>query len=217
MTASHPGLYLVSPVVADADAFASELEKACAAGEVAATLLRLAPADERTLINRLKRLAPLAQEAGAAVLIPHDIGFDAATVMARGGADGVHVGAADLAALRDLRRRLGSDRSLGAGGLASRDEAMEAGEVPCDYLLFGEPRDDGTVPAIEAVLERVTWWTEIFVTPCAAFAPSLETVGRVAATGAEFVALGDAVWTHPEGPAAAVAHALRAIAAAETR
>jgi len=37
-----------------------------------------------------------------------------------------------------------------------------------------------------------------------AYAPSIEAVETLAATNAEFVALGDAVWSHPDGPAAGV-------------
>ena len=59
-------LYLVTPIVADASAFAATLSEACAMGDVAAVLLRLADADDRTMINRLKLLAPIAQQAGAA-------------------------------------------------------------------------------------------------------------------------------------------------------
>jgi thiamine-phosphate pyrophosphorylase len=46
-------LYLISPVIEDAEAFAPRLADACGAGAVAAVLLRLAPADERTLVNRV--------------------------------------------------------------------------------------------------------------------------------------------------------------------
>ena len=47
-------LYLATPPIADAEAFAPRLAEACAAGEVAAVLLRLQAADERTLVKRVK-------------------------------------------------------------------------------------------------------------------------------------------------------------------
>ena len=81
---------------------------------------------------------------------------------------------------------------------------MGLGEAGADYLLFGEPRPDGSLPSLESVVERAAWWAEIFETPCVAYAPSLDAVAPLAATQAEFIALGDAVWSHPEGPAAAV-------------
>ena len=94
---------------------------------------------------------------------------------------------------------------------------MSAGEAGADYLLFGEPRPDGTIPALESVIERATWWAEIFETPCVAYAPDLEAIPALVATRAEFIALGDAVWSHPDGPAKAVAAAMALIGEQEAR
>lgn len=196
-------LYLITPVLEDAS-FAPRLAEACAAGRVAAVLLRLKPADERSLTNLVKALAPAVQEHGTAVLVTAEGQADLATIAARGGADGAHVTGADPALVRELRDRLKSERAIGAGGIRTKDDAMTLGEAGVDYLLFGEPRPDGSLPPLESVVERAAWWAEIFETPCVAYAPTLEAVGPLAATNAEFVALGDAVWSHPEGPAAAL-------------
>jgi thiamine-phosphate pyrophosphorylase len=195
-------LYLITPVLEDAS-FAPRLAEACATGAVAAVLLRLASADERTLTNQVKALAPAAQEHGAAVIVTTEAKADLATIAARGGADGVHI-AGDPALARELRDRLKSERAIGVGAIRTKDDAMTLGEIGVDYLLFGEPRPDGSLPSLESVVERASWWAEIFETPCAAYAPSLEAVEPLAATNAEFVALGDAVWSHPDGPAAGV-------------
>jgi thiamine-phosphate pyrophosphorylase len=195
-------LYLITPVLEDAS-FAPQLAEACATGAVAAILLRLAPADERTLINQVKALAPVAQEHGAAVIVTTEAKADLAAIAARGGADGVHL-TGDPALLREMRDRLKSERAIGVGGIRTKDDAMSFGEAGVDYLLFGEPRPDGSLPSLESVVERASWWAEIFETPCAAYAPSLEAVEPLAATNAEFVALGDAVWSHPDGAAAGV-------------
>ena len=194
-------LYLITPILDDAS-FAPRLAEACATGVVAAVLLRLAPADERGLTNLVKALAPAAQEHGAAVIVASEATADLANVAARGGADGVHI-PGNPARLRELRERL-TERAIGAGAIRSKDDAMGLGEAGADYLLFGEPRPDGSLPSLESVVERASWWAEIFETPCVAFAPSLEAVEPLAATQAEFIGLGDAVWSHPEGPAAAV-------------
>jgi thiamine-phosphate pyrophosphorylase len=204
-------LYLISPVIEDAEAFAPRLAEACRAGTVAAVLLRLAEADERTLVNRVKALAGAAQEAGAAVLVSAPGVVDLGAVAARGGADGVHL-AGNLGSVRDLRERLRDGRILGVGSLRSKDDAMTAGEAGADYVMFGEARPDGTLPSFEAVLERASWWAEIFATPCVAHAPTLEAVQEVASTGAEFVAVSDAVWATPGAEAAAVADAVAALA-----
>jgi thiamine-phosphate pyrophosphorylase len=214
VSVNAPQLYLITPVIAEPAPHALPLREACAAGAIAAVLLRLAPADERTLVNRIKALAPGAQAGGAAVLVslqavPETL--DLATISARGGADGVH--AAGIGAVKALRERISHDRILGAGGLKTKHDAMTAGEIGVDYLLFGEPRPDGSLPPLEQVEERAEWWAEIFQTPCVAYAPRLEDVGRLAATRAEFLALGDAVWSHPGGAAAAVAAAQSAAVA----
>lgn len=211
MTAQPPGLYLTTPLLADPAAFLPSLEEALGAGPVVAVLLRLAPADDRTLVNRIKALAA-AVEAHEVAAIVADPGGDAdlATLVARGGADGGH--ADDPARLEDLCRRLKESRNVGAGGLRSKHDAMVAGELGVDYVLFGEPRPDGYVPPLDLVEERAAWWAEIFQTPCIVHAPDLAAVPRLAATGAEFIALGEAVWSHPEGPAAAIRQAQDALA-----
>ena len=52
----QPRLYLVTPAIEDAAGFVAPLDAALDAGDVAAVMLRLAPADERSLINRIKEL-----------------------------------------------------------------------------------------------------------------------------------------------------------------
>jgi thiamine-phosphate pyrophosphorylase len=205
-------LYLVTPVLTDA-AFAPRLAEACASGNVAAVLLRLGSADERTLINHIKALGPSVQDYGAALIVAVEGEADLATIAARGGADGVHL-QGNPAQARDLRERL-KERALGAGGIRTKDDAMTLGEAGVDYLLFGEPRPDGSLPALESVAERAAWWAEIFETPCAAYAPSLEAISTLVATHAEFIALGDAVWSHEGGPAKAVAAAIELIGTEE--
>jgi thiamine-phosphate pyrophosphorylase len=61
--------------------------------------------------------------------------------------------------------------------------------------MFGEPRRDGWTPPLDETVERVAWWAEIFETPCVAYAARLDDVATLAAAGADFVALGDAVWS----------------------
>jgi thiamine-phosphate pyrophosphorylase len=211
MTEPAARLYLLSPPITDAESFAPRLAEACAAGGVAAVLLRFAAADERTLVNRTKALVPVAQKGGAAAVIAAQTDVDLAALAVRGGADGVHVGAGADGA-RQVRERL-RDRIVGVGDIRSRHDAMEAGEAGVDYVMFGEPRADGSVPPLDSVVERAAWWAEIFETPCVAYAPSLAAVPGLVRTGAEFVAVGEAVWSHPDGPAAAVAAALERCAA----
>ncbi|WP_353187168.1 thiamine phosphate synthase [Bosea sp. (in: a-proteobacteria)] len=191
---THPSptrLMLVTPPVEDADAMAFRLMQAMAGGDVAAILLRLAPGDDRSRIERVKRLAGPVQANNVALVVE-----DTPLVAARGGADGVHL-TGGPAAIAEARSSLKSERIIGAGGLRARHDAMDVGEAGVDYVLFGEPRPDGSVPPLPAVIERAGWWAEIFETPCVAYAPDAAAIEPLVETGAEFVALG--AWAFDEG------------------
>lgn len=215
---SEPGLYLLTPPMIDADAFAPVLAAACAAGPVAAVCIAPGEGDERVIVNRLKRLVAITQEAGAAALVAaapagsqSASSLDWPLIIARCGADGLHSGLTDTGGLTDLRARL-DGRILGAGGLRARHDAMDAGEAGVDYVLFGEPNPDGSTPPLAAIVERAAWWAEIFEIPCVAYAPDLDAVAAITETGAEFVALGAALFDAPD-PAAAMATVRERIAA----
>ena len=197
-------LYLVTPALADPQAAADLLGPALAAADVAAVLLRLAPADERTLINRIKEIAPPVQARGAALLIDGHAGLTA-----RAGADGAHL--TGIAAVQEALRSLKPERIVGAGGLASRHDAMLAAESGADYVMFGEPDPAGQRPSFEAIRERVEWWAEVFEIPCVAYAASLAEIGELVA--AEFIALAPSIVSDPRGPAAAVADAAARLSA----
>ena len=66
--------------------------------------------------------------------------------------------------------------------------------------MFGEPARDGRTPPLEAIVERTGWWAELFEIPCVAYAPDLGAVPLLADCGADFVAVGHAVWNHDQGP-----------------
>jgi thiamine-phosphate pyrophosphorylase len=182
-----PRFYLVTPRVADAQAFAASLASALASADVAAVLLRLAEADERTLINRAKTLAPMVQDKDAALLLDGH-----ADLVARAGCDGAHL--TGFAQFSEAIERLKPERIAGAGGLATRHDAMTAAELGADYVMFGEPDASGARPAFAAVEERVAWWAEVFEAPCVGYAAEAAEVERLVAAGADFVALGDWLW-----------------------
>ncbi|MGB6539898.1 MAG: thiamine phosphate synthase, partial [Xanthobacteraceae bacterium] len=195
-----PRLYLVTAQLGDTVAFARELPAALAAGDIAAVLLRLAEADERTLINRAKEIAAIVQPREIALLLDGH-----PEIVARAGADGAHL--AGIEALNAALPSLKPERIAGASGLASRHDAMLAGEAGADYAMFGEPDRAGRRPTLDTVLERIEWWAKLFQPPCIGYAAHLDEVAPLAQAGADFVALGEWVWTHAQGPAAAVAAA----------
>lgn len=198
----QPRLYLATPVIEDAAAFAAPLETAFAAGDVAAVLLRLAPGDERTLINRVKQLAPIVQRHGAALILD-----DHANLVARGGADGSHLTGID--AFGEALESLRPERIAGCGGLDTRHDAMLAAEQGADYVMFGEPDARGRRPEFDLIEERVAWWAEVFEAPCVAYAAAPDEVAPLAAAGADFIVLGDWLWRDPATSVAAAAHAAR--------
>lgn len=204
MTTEPPRLYLITPPIRDAARFAPALEAALAACDIACVLIRADGSDPRENKAIVAGLAPIAQLHDAAALA-----FGDAQLALRAGADGCHIeggGEALKAALAALK----PGRIVGAGALASRDEAMAAGEAGADYVMFGGP---DSAPPQEGLIERVAWWAEIFNVPCVAYARSLGEVGDLAAAGADFIALGAAVFEDSRGIAAALAEAVDDLAA----
>jgi thiamine-phosphate pyrophosphorylase len=175
-------LYLILPPTADAAQFKPVLATALAVGDVACVLLREAAGMDVKPIAQ--KLMPLVQERDIAFLIEGD-----PRMAARIGADGVHVAYAPEA-IESAVSSLGADAIVGAS-----------------YVMFGEPNAHGARPGAEHTLERVAWWAEIFNVPCVGYAGKLDEIGPLAEAGAEFVALGDAVWQHPSGPADAIKQA----------
>ncbi|RYC30804.1 thiamine phosphate synthase [Lichenibacterium minor] len=208
MTEPRTRLFLVTAPASSAEAARPAIEAALGAGDVACVLLRLAASSERDRKEVVRALAPLVQDRGAALLLENP------RLVAHTGADGTHAAGADdaLAAALDSMK---PDRIAGAGGLGSRDDAMRAGEAGADYVMLGDAGFAAEGPAPADVLDEVGWWAEIFNVPCVGFARSLAEVEGLGLTGAEFVALGAAVWDDPRGPAAAVAEARAALDRAE--
>jgi thiamine-phosphate pyrophosphorylase len=193
-----PRLYLQTPAVDDAAGLVASLPEILAGADIAAVLVKLAMTDQRTMIARIKSLAPAVQNAGAALLLDGHV-----ELVARAGADGAHL--SGLAAQEEALPSLKPDRIAGLGGLATRHESMLAGELGADYVLFGEPDAKGHRPSMEAIAERLDWWAELFEPPCIGYAASRDEAYEFALAGADFVLVGDEVWADPLGAATALA------------
>jgi thiamine-phosphate pyrophosphorylase len=169
--------------------------------DVACVLLRTAAHREDEKEKIVRALAPLVQRHGVACLVADD-----PRLALRAGADGVHIdgsGERFEGALRSIK----PGHIVGAGGLPTRDAAMTAGEAGADYVMFG-----GDAETHAQIFERVAWWAEIFNVPCVGYAHDLASIGDLARAGADFIALGDAVFADPRGAAAALRDAARLIA-----
>jgi thiamine-phosphate pyrophosphorylase len=197
-------LYLATPAIDDTSQMAARLPTLLKAADVAAVLVRLAAADPRTLISRVKALAPVIQAAGAAVLLDGH-----ADLVARSGADGAHL--TGIEALQEALPALKPDRIAGAGGLSTRHDSMIAGEAGADYVLFGEPDKAGERPSADVIADRLAWWAELFEPPCVGYAVSLDEARTFAASGADFILAGDIIWNDPRGAEAALIDVATAI------
>ena len=180
-----PRLFLITPPVADAVLFRPLLEAAVTNADVACVLLRSGARDDGEAKAIVRALAAVAQDAGAALLVEND-----PRLAARADADGVHM-LGGGATLEEALAAMHPKKIVGVGDLASRDEAMVAGEAGVDYLMFGSP---GSEQNREEIIERVAWWAGIFNVPCVGYAYHPDQAAAIAEAGAEFVALCDGLW-----------------------
>ena len=195
MSDDAPQLYLVTPPLQEASNFKSRLVQALEAANLASLLIRFAHEDIRKNEEILRILTPLAQERNVAVLVENGV-----NEALRCGADGAHiVGSTDDIAT--AVKKLSPRYIVGAGNLATRDDAMQAGELSVDYVHF-------VSSDAHQLIERVAWWSELFITPCVAKAERLEEIAPLAQAGADFIMLEDVVWSDPRHPAAALSDAL---------
>ncbi|MEO8758214.1 MAG: thiamine phosphate synthase [Devosia sp.] len=193
-------IFLIAPAEADPATCLQMLDEAISAAPVAALLLQRGKRGEGAYKTLVKAIAPRAQAAGVAVLIEGDPGL-----VRMLGVDGLHVegGVGDVKA---AAAALKPDFIVGAGSVASRHDAMSKGELGPDYIFFGPlsgPRDPEQ-------REMARWWAEIMEIPGVLSDPAA-TAETATAEGGEFIALGDSLWTAPEGVTArleAIAKAL---------
>ena len=203
MTDTPPAtqLYLVSPLDVSGD-FPSRLERALAAGPVAAFQFRVKGLDQ----HEAARLAEPLQ----AICAAHDCAFvvnDDIALAKRLGADGVHLGQGD-GDPAEARRILGRDVQIGVTCHASRHLAMEAGEAGADYVAFGaffpsttKESDHRPEP------ELLAWWQRLFEIPCVAIGGiTPENCQPLVAAGADFLAVSGGVWNRDEGEAVKAFH-----------
>lgn len=195
-------IVLIAPEGIEPAALRDSLDAATAAGDVASLILPAFGEGEAAFQRRAEAVVPLAQERGVAVMIAGD-----SRVAGRVGADGLHVegGKAELA---DAIARLGGRMMVGAGGVKTRDEALELGEERPDYLFFGRFGYDRTPAPHPRNLALGGWWAEMIDLPCIVMGGSdVVSVTAVAATGAEFVALSAAVFAPGLDPARQITEA----------
>jgi thiamine-phosphate pyrophosphorylase len=199
-------LMLVTPWIGKR-AQADLVALACGAGDIAAVIARLAPAADDELAALIRALSSPVHDKGTALLLQ-----DRAALAVKTGADGAHLSTPQ--AFCEAVASLKPGSIAGAGGLLTRHEAMQAGEVGADYVMFGEADAAGKRPSLSAIVERVGWWAEIFEVPCVAYAAALDEIAALVQAGADFIAVADAVWADQAIAPAAIADALSRLTAA---
>jgi len=192
-------LYLITPPRID-PGFEEALAEALNAGEVAALQLRLKDHSLEEIRDLAPPLIALAQSMGVAVVMNDDPELAVAL-----GCDGVHVGQGDAPA-KAARAAIGPDRMLGVTCHDSRHLAMQAGEAGADYVAFGAFYPTVTKEAAtRADPDILDWWSELFEIPCVAIGGiNLDNARPLVEAGADFLAVSSGVWSHVDGPAAAV-------------
>lgn len=195
-------LYLITPpALDDLAAYGRALGEALEGGDVGAVQLRLKGADEAIVEAAARVLLPMAQSRGIPLILN-----DRPDLAARFGCDGVHIGQDD-APYAEARRLVGKDGIVGVTCHDSRHLAMEAAEAGADYVAFGAFFPTSTKEAkTRADPELLEDWQQIMLTPCVAIGGITPANCRpLVAAGADLIAASSAVWSHPDGPGAAVA------------
>lgn len=193
-------IFLIAPAEADAPTCTRLLDEALAASTVAALLLPRGARSEGSYKTLVKTVAPRAQAAGVAVLIEGEPGLVRTL-----GVDGLHVEGGP-SALKAATEVLKPDYIVGAGAVASRHDAMSKGELGPDYVFFGPLA--GTRDPEQREMAR--WWAELMEIPGVLSDPAA-TAESATAEGAEFIALGQSLWSAPEGVTARLAAIVAAL------
>ena len=191
-------LYLILPAdLTRAGALPPLIEELIDAGDVACVecdVAGLSDNDRRFFVDRVR---PAVQDRQAAFLLVDD------AAMARDHrCDGVRCSPA--AAVAGARRMLGANGVVGASIGRSRHDGMLAGEAGADFVMIEPDRGQDD--------DLLAWWSELMELP--AVASGVDREDRVVAAveaGAEFVAVGDLIWSALDGPVAGLRRVRQAI------
>jgi len=193
-------LYLITPPAFELDDFAGQLAAALDSGPVASVQLRLKEAADADIIAAARVLMPICHRRDVAFILN-----DRADLARDVGADGVHVGQDDMTCA-EARKIVGDDAIVGVTCHNSRHLSMIAAEQGADYVAFGAFFPTETkAQTTTADISLLSWWAELFEAPCVAIGGiTVDNARPLIAAGADFLAVCDGIWSHAEGPKAAV-------------
>ncbi len=196
-------LYLVSPPIVSPESFGDVLGGMLDAVEIACMRLSLATRSEDEVMRAADLVRSVCHARDVPVVLSEHL-----RLAARLGLDGVHL-LDGPRQIRAAREALGADAIVGAHARASKHDGMTAAEIGADYVSFGPVAQTGLGDGALAPFELFEWWSEMIETPVVAeggFTPErVPDLARVA----DFIALGEELWSAPDGPL----EALRSFAA----
>ncbi len=189
-------LYLMLPADMNPDLVLQLAQSECF-GTLACVLLQSGP-DKKVARGHAEMLLRLTRAANIPLLLEDDI-----SAAAELGADGVHIPALE-ALYREARGTLGDDAIIGVDCGLSRHAGLTLGEMGVDYVAFNG----------SGLEDMIGWWSQIVTIPCVAWnVMSADAATRLSDAGADYIAMGNAIWTHSDGPASAVAQFSASLAA----
>ncbi len=198
-------LYLISPPAIDLPVFAKKLEEALSGGVVGAFQLRLKNTSDEEILRAAEVLIPICRAREVAFIMN-----DRADLAKASGADGVHLGQGDDS-VKAARKLLGDDAVIGVSCHDSKHLAFAAGEDGADYVAFGafypttSKRPEELAKYGTPSPEILSWWQEYMLLPCVAIGGiNPQNCLPLVESGADFIAVIQAVWNHPEGAKVAV-------------
>jgi thiamine-phosphate pyrophosphorylase len=194
-------LYLITPPKFEPRVFAEELKRALDGGDVACLQLRLKDVTDHDILRAAEVLMPIAQKRDVAFIIN-----DRPDIAHMIRADGVHIGQED-GTYAEAREVVGKNAIVGVTCHNSRELAFDAGEAGADYVAFGAFFPTQTKePKTVADLELLQWWAETMTVPVVAIGGiTVDNARPLVEAGADFLAVSAGVWSHSQGPRAAVA------------
>jgi len=199
VTGAHVArFYLVTPPEPETGGFPERLGGLLDAFDVACVRLGAGPASEAGVMRAVEVLRPVCYARDVPLVLTDHFRLAASL-----GLDGVHLtdGARQV---RAARKALGFDAIVGAHARASRHDGMTAAEIGADYVSFGPLTASGLGDGTVAPVGLLEWWAEMIEVPLVAEGGLTPELAGTLAHAADFIALGEELWSHAEGPEAAL-------------
>jgi thiamine-phosphate pyrophosphorylase len=192
-------LYLVVPAGPSLSEVAEVAGRLLDAHDIACVRIAAGNASEEELSRAADTFRPVAHARDVPVLMS-----DHYRLVTPLGLDGVHLndGARHV---RAARKALAKEAIVGAFAHTSRHEGMTAGEIGADYVSFGPLTQSSLGDGRLAPFELFQWWSEMIELPVVAEGGLTPQVFADLSAVTDFICLGEELWSHPEGPEAAMA------------